>query len=166
MYDGEQGERMWVNDGGSPDDSTFYFTDTKKGAIFTYQFEASMGSISSQEAFINFTQQPPEKYGPSSPDGLAIDTNGDLWVAMFNGNAVVHIDGKTKEQKGKIEIPTSKQVAYPRFVPGGLLITTGKLIHMDPECEKGHSPHAGDVFFVKSEDIRGVEGREIYYSKI
>jgi len=152
--------------GWSPDNSTVYFTDTKKGIIFTYQFDASMGRISSQETFISFTQQPPEKYGPGSPDGLAIDTNGDLWVAMFNGNAVVHIDGKTKEPKGKIEIPTSKQVACPRFVPGGLLITTGKLVHMDPECGESHSPHAGDVFFVKSEDIGGVEGREIYMAKL
>lgn len=28
-----------------------------------------------------------------------------------------------------------------------------------------HSPYAGDVFFVRSRDIGGVEGREIYMAK-
>ncbi|KAF8459089.1 hypothetical protein BGX38DRAFT_1264784 [Terfezia claveryi] len=152
MYDGEQRERMRLNDGGvdvegrpraptptrpsppvgvsngigwSPDNSTAYFTDTKRGTIFIYQFDTSTGRISSQETFINFSQTP--------------ENDAYRWQA--------------KEPKGKMEIPTSEQVACPWFVPGGLLITTVKLVYLDPEC--GHSPYAGDVFFLKSEDIGG-----------
>lgn len=29
------------------------------------------------------------------PDGMTIDANGNLWVAMFNGKRIVSIDGKT-----------------------------------------------------------------------
>lgn len=38
----------------------------------------------SQETFINLSQTL-EKYGPGSPDGLAIDTNGELWVRCSIG---------------------------------------------------------------------------------
>lgn len=29
------------------------------------------------------------------PDGMTIDLNGNLWVAMFNGARIVNIDGQT-----------------------------------------------------------------------
>ncbi|KAL7265855.1 rRNA-processing protein cgr1, partial [Rhizina undulata] len=48
---------------------------------------------------------PLKKYGPGSPDGLAISEDGDLWVATFNGHRVLRIDAQSKEMKGEIEFP-------------------------------------------------------------
>ncbi|KAL7267275.1 rRNA-processing protein cgr1, partial [Rhizina undulata] len=144
----------------SPDNAYLYFTDTRLSTIFRYTFSSETGAISNEEEFIVFTA---EKYGPGSPDGLAISEDGDLWVAIFNGHRVLRIDAQSKEVKGAIEFPSSRQVACPRFVGQGLLVTTGKLVHMDPEVGKGHSPHAGDVFWVP--DV-GVRGREIYKAKL
>lgn len=41
----------------------------------------------------------PEKHNISSalPDGQAIDTDGNLWVALFNAGRVVKIDPRTPE---------------------------------------------------------------------
>lgn len=136
-----------------------YFVETRRGIIFSYNYDPETGSVSNETEFIKFN---PEIHGPGAPDGIAISEDGDLWVAMFNGNKVIRFDAKTKEVKGIIEVPTSKQVACPAFVGEGLIITTAKLVHMDPEVGKGHSPDAGDIFYVP---LPGVKGAEVYKVK-
>ena len=144
--------------GFSPDNSTLYFVETKLRTIFAYRFEPETGGISHEQEFIKFDE---DKHGPGCPDGLAISSDGDLWVAMFKGHRVLRIDPKTKEVKGIIEVPTSKQVACPAFVGEGMVITTGKLTELDPDIAKT-SAHAGDVFYVP---LPGVTGREVYKAK-
>lgn len=143
----------------SPDNSVMYFVETRLGIIFSYNYNPETGSIDNETEFIKID---PEIHGPGAPDGIAISKDGDLWVAMFNGNKVIRFDAKTKEVKGIIEIPTSKQVACPAFVGEGLVITSGKLVHMDPDIGVGHSPDAGDIFYVP---LPGVEGVEVYKVK-
>lgn len=47
---------------------------------------------------------------PGLPDGMTIDTDGNLWVAVFNGSRVIQIDGKKPETLLQtIELP-AKQV--------------------------------------------------------
>lgn len=103
----------------SPDNKTAYITETRQATIYSYAFDVETGTISNEQVFIKFT---PEVYGPGSPDGLAIGEDGDLWVAMFAAYRVLRIDAKTKEVKGSIEVPGSKQVACPRFIGEGLLV--------------------------------------------
>lgn len=140
----------------SPDNTVMYFVETRLGTIFSYDYDAETGAATNETEFIKFDA---EVHGPGAPDGIAISTDGDLWVAVFNGNKVIRFDPATKAVKGIIEVPTSKQVACPAFVGEGLIITTGKLVHLDPEVGKGHSPHAGDVFYVP---LPGVRGAEVY----
>ncbi|KAI5839889.1 hypothetical protein DFP73DRAFT_483572 [Morchella snyderi] len=140
----------------SPDNSIMYFVETRLGTIFSYDYDPETGSATNETEFIKFD---PEAHGPGAPDGIAISEDGDLWVAVFNGNKVIRFDPKTKEVKGIIEVPTSKQVACPAFVGEGLVITTGKLVHLDPEVGKSHSPDAGDVFYIP---LPGIKGAEVY----
>lgn len=143
----------------SPDNSIMYLVETRVGVIFAYDYDPETGSVDNETEFIKFDA---ETHGPGAPDGIAVSKDGDLWVAMFNGNKVIRFDAKTKEVKGIIEVPTSKQVACPAFVGEGLVITTGKLKHMDPDIGVGHSPDAGDIFYVP---LPGVEGTEVYKVK-
>lgn len=80
---------------------------------------------------------------------------------MLEGHRVLRFDPKTKNVKGVIEVPTSKQVACPAFVGEGMIITTGKLVELDPDVAKT-STHAGDVFYVP---LPGITGREVYKAK-
>ncbi|PWW75690.1 SGL-domain-containing protein [Tuber magnatum] len=144
--------------GFSPDNSTLYLVETRLKTIFAYRFEPETGGISHEQEFIKFDE---DKHGPGAPDGLAISSDGDLWVAMLEGYKVLRIDPKTKDVKGIIEVPTSKQVACPAFVGEGMVITTGKLVHLDPDIAKT-SAHAGDVFYVP---LPGITGREVYKAK-
>ena len=51
-----------------------------------------------------------ESHGiPGFPDGMTIDTNGNLWVAVFNASRLLHVDPRTSELLTTISLP-AKQV--------------------------------------------------------
>lgn len=51
---------------------------------------------------------------PGFPDGMAIDTDGNLWVAIFNGYRVIKIDPRKPETLLQtIDLP-AKQVTTIR----------------------------------------------------
>lgn len=53
-----------------------------------------------------------DKYNiPGVPDGMTIDTDGNLWVAVFDGGRVLHVDPRTGKLLSTIEVP-AKQVRY------------------------------------------------------
>jgi sugar lactone lactonase YvrE len=141
----------------SPDNTRAYIVDTRARTIWWYLFDPEKGTLGEERVFVEFGD---ETVG--SPDGVAVSEDGDLWVGMFNGSCVLRLDGRTAEIKGKVVIEGSRQVACPRFVGRSLVVTTGKLVHMDAklveECE-----YAGDVFLV--EDV-GVSGAEVYQAII
>lgn len=57
-----------------------------------------------------FTAKAHEELNGGIPDGMAIDTDGNLWVALFNGYSVIKIDPRKPEKiSQKIDIP-AKQV--------------------------------------------------------
>ncbi len=68
--------------GFSPDLSQFYWADTPKGTIFRYSYDAQSGELGAAETF--FVAEP----NTGSPDGLTIDSEGNLWVAFWGGSAV------------------------------------------------------------------------------
>jgi sugar lactone lactonase YvrE len=87
---------------GSPDNKIMYFTDSHSSTktIYTYDFDAPSGSISNQRHFFQ-----PEN---GNPDGLAIDANGDVWVALWDGWAVVQVSAQTGKVIRKIDFPVAR----------------------------------------------------------
>ena len=80
------------------------------------------------------------------PDGMSIDTAGNLWVALWGGWGVACFDPRTGDQLAKVEVPveavTSCCFGGPEFAD--LYITTAS---RDLNAE-GHrkQPLAGAVF--------------------
>jgi L-arabinonolactonase len=60
----------------SPDNKTMYFADTRKPAVWAFDFDIANGDISNQRMFIEFG----EKDGV--PDGAAIDNDGGYWLTQ------------------------------------------------------------------------------------
>jgi sugar lactone lactonase YvrE len=73
----------------SPDLKHFYFADSLKDQIYTYDFEAELGSLRNKRIFF-------ESSCHGVPDGSAMDVDGCLWNARWDGGAVLRItpDGK------------------------------------------------------------------------
>ncbi|MGH3631137.1 MAG: SMP-30/gluconolactonase/LRE family protein [Sciscionella sp.] len=66
----------------SADGATAYYVDTPLGRIDAFDFDGATGAFSNRRPFAQIAP------GPGGPDGLAIDSEGGLWVAIWGGSAV------------------------------------------------------------------------------
>jgi len=64
--------------GWSPDGATMYHADSRKGVVWAYRFAPDDGTPSDPTVFTAI----PEAAG--SPDGLSIDCDGGLWLAIWD----------------------------------------------------------------------------------
>ncbi len=90
--------------GWSPDERTFYLTDTPQQRIYAYDFEPQSGSISNRRVFIDLSNE------PFFPDGMTIDRDGCIWSAMWDGWCVIQFDPDGKEMQRipmPVQCPTS-----------------------------------------------------------
>lgn len=69
----------------SPDGCTMYFADSLDYRIYAHSYDAETGRIGDRRVFA--TSMP-----PAFPDGSAVDAEGCIWNAEFNGGRVVRYD--------------------------------------------------------------------------
>ena len=72
--------------GWSPDGRTMYFTDSPAKVIYAYDFDPATGAIANRRPFIHT----PGEAGV--PDGLAVDVEGYIWSARWNGWKITRYD--------------------------------------------------------------------------
>ncbi len=125
----------------SDDQSKFYFTDTADQAVKVFDFDNQIGSISSGKVIVEI----PETMG--APDGMTIDHEGKLWIALWGGNCVSRWSPETGKLLEKIELP-APHVTSCAF--GGdnmqtLYITTAREGLTDSQLNE--FPLSGGVFY-------------------
>ena len=138
------------------DKQTMYYIDTPTAEIKAFDFNNDTGEITNRRVAVKV----PDSLG--YPDGMTIDENDELWVGMWNGDAVIHFDPKTGKMISKIDVPAHNVTACAF---GGkeldtLYITTASL-DMTPE-EKQKYPNAGSLF----KAVPGVKGVESTFFKL
>lgn len=141
--------------GFTPDESGMYFIDTPTKTIWLYDYDRATSRLSNRRPFVNVTSDT-----DGHPDGMTVDANGNLWVAVWGGACVLNYaaDGKLKR---KIELPT-KNITSVMF--GGadldeLYITSA----IGGQTLRGaDAKTAGALFRIRP----GVSGREEYVSRI
>ncbi len=68
--------------GWSPDATTMYLNDSGTGCLDAFAFDGSSGEISGRRTLVHIDQP------DVAPDGLTVDEEGGIWVALWNGGAV------------------------------------------------------------------------------
>ena len=63
----------------SPDNATFYFSDTRDGRIRAYPFDAASGELGAMRVLVDADVL------PGRPDGMTVDAEGFLWSARYAG---------------------------------------------------------------------------------
>ncbi len=131
----------------SPDHTQAYYIDTPTGRVDAFDYHPQTGLVvDSRRPVVEI----PGEWG--GPDGMTVDAEGYLWVAMWGGSAVRRFapDGTLD---GVVEVPGAQQVTACTF--GGsdldeLFVTTSRQGLSDDE-----QPAAGAVFSVRP-GVRGL----------
>lgn len=127
----------------SADGTTLYWIDTPTGSIDAFDYDLSTGRIDGRRTVVHIDE------ALGSPDGMTIDRDGALWVALWGGGAVHrYVDGALDVV---IDVPTPF-VTCPSFVGPDLdvlVITTASIEFAVPPAG------AGDLYIA---DV-GVSGR-------
>ena len=143
--------------GFSPDGRTLYWTDTPTHRITALDLDAAAGTVSRPRLFAEFPRKPagPDLRGYGGrPDGAAVDTEGAVWVAMFEGQRLVRLapDGRLlQEVPLPVRCPTMPCLGGPDLRT--LYITTARL-NRPPE-ELAAQPWAGCVLQMRV-DVPGL----------
>lgn len=134
----------------SPDHTKMYYIDTPTRKVMAWNYNNETGEISNPQTAIEV----PEDMG--FPDGMTIDSEGNVWIALWGGEAVGCWNPETGELLRTIDVP-AKNVTSCAFGDddlGTLYITTARQNTNEKELEK--FPHAGGVFKIRP-GVKGVE---------
>ena len=80
--------------GWSPDDRSMYFTDSMLRTIWAYEFDSPTGALGARRVFAKLADN------DGVPDGLTVDSEGFVWVAIWDGRRVIRYapDGSIDRQ--------------------------------------------------------------------
>lgn len=121
----------------SPDDSTFYLVDTVQRVVFAFDYHLDDGRLDKQRVAVDLPG------GQGEPDGLCVDVEGCLWLAMWGGGEVRRYDPHGREV-GRVRLPVS-QPTCPAYLSGHTMVVTSARAGLD-EKALADQPLAGSVF--------------------
>lgn len=130
----------WTADGG-----TLFYIDTPRLAVMAFDYEAGTGELHNRRTAFSTRNRV-----PGVPDGMTIDSEGNLWIAFCHGGCVVCFDQQGSELH-RISFPC-REVTAPAFGGeqlGDLYVTTG-------QPREKVEDDAGRLFVVNGLGVRGV----------
>lgn len=118
----------------SPDWSVLYHVDSPRRRIDLYDFDLATAAVGGRRAVI------PVDPGLGSPDGLTVDAEGGVWVALWGGGAVLRFS-PTRALDETLELPVTNVTSccFGDRDLGTLYVTTAAR-------GAAHEPLAGAVF--------------------
>ncbi len=135
--------------GWSPDESTMYLNDSGTGCVDAFSFEASSGALSERRTLVHIDEP------GVVPDGLTVDEEGGVWVALWGGGAVNRYgpDGSLLATlRLPVQRPTSCAFGGPDLAT--LFVTTARA-GLDDDALAGQAD-AGRVFSITGLDTHGL----------
>ncbi|WP_214408729.1 SMP-30/gluconolactonase/LRE family protein [Sphaerisporangium fuscum] len=83
----------------SPDERLLYYVDTSTGRVDVFDYDPAGGRLGERRVFAEITR--------GMPDGITVDTEGHVWVGLWDGGAVLRLrpDGRLDLA---VEMPATK----------------------------------------------------------
>ena len=131
----------------SLDHRTMYYVDSPTRRIVAYDYDEATGDIENQRRVFHVPE------GAGFPDGMTIDGEGCLWVALWDGRRVVRVAPDTGDIVEHVDMPVSRPTSCAFGGPDldQLFITSASNL---PADQRAREPKAGGVFRVRP----GVKG--------
>jgi len=127
----------------SSDGTTMYYVDTPTRCVDAFDYDAASGTVSERRTVVRLPD------GIGDPDGMTIDCEGGLWVALWGGASVRRFVDGTQDEVIQVNTPF---VTCPVFIgrdASVMLVTTAS------ELNPG-APGAGAIY-VAEPGITGLE---------
>jgi sugar lactone lactonase YvrE len=135
--------------GWSPAGDLMYFADTPLEQVDVMDYDPASGQASGRRLFVDLHDV------PGRPDGLTVDSEGAVWIAMSRGGAVRRYtpDGRLDRV---IEFPVRlvTSVSFGGDGLGDLYVTTSR--ENLAEADLASQPLAGSVFVIPGTGVRGL----------
>ena len=123
--------------GWSPDATVLYSTDTIPGVIWSRAYDVDTGTVGPRREFLHITD--------GSPDGLCLDTDGNLWIAIWGAGEVrCYSPTATHLATVAVAAPNTSSVAFVGPGLDTLLITTASEQLSEPQSAE--YPDSGRLF--------------------
>jgi sugar lactone lactonase YvrE len=145
----------------SPDGATFYFIDSLSSSVDAFDFDAVHGTIGNRRSLIRI------EWGAGAANGMSVDGEGCLWVALTGGGEVRRYTATgALFERITLPVPGATSCAFGGSDCGDLFITSrsGRMpeialtIGVRPEMMEGTGPAAGALYVTRP----GVRGRPAY----
>lgn len=127
----------------SSDRTKFYFIDSLTYQVHQYDYDENTGEIQNKKIVISIDKD------MGLPDGMAIDEDNHLWVALFGGSKVIRINPETGEIVFEVVLPVPNitSCAFGGKNLDELYITTANYSMSKEQLEK--YPLSGSLFKAK-----------------
>jgi gluconolactonase len=131
-----------------------YYIDTPTGQVVEYSYNNEKGEISDRRVAFDMNDHIGVITG--SPDGMTIDEDDNLWVALYGGGAVIKVDSSSGDLLQVVAVPAEDVTSAMWGGPDldVLFVTTSR--YSLTEEEKQQQPAAGAVFAVIGLDTKGL----------
>lgn len=134
------------------DNTRLYHTDSATRKICSYKYDEQKEAISYERTIVTIADQ------RALPDGLALDEEGMLWVALWGGFGVARFDTRSGKMISFVDVPAPfvTSCAFAGRKLDKLIITTAKQGLTSADMQS--YPLSGHVFII---DL-GVKGQARY----
>ena len=134
-----------------PDGRTVVWTDSPTNRLDVFDIDEREGLVNRRP----FAQIPSEH---GVPDGLCVDSEGGVWVAMWGGGAVIRVTGDGRiDAELQIGVPHVTSCAFD--ADDALIVTTASIALS--QQDRRRYPGAGGLFRVDS-SVHGARGARTF----
>lgn len=131
----------------SPDEKTFYFSDSWIDTTFAYDYDIETGTVANRRPFVNTRDL------GGLPDGATVDRDGLYWVAIYQGGKIgVYRPDGSPERTIEMPVKLVSSVAFGGPDLDRLFVTTIARGALGESAEQG----AGALYVI---DGLGAKGR-------
>jgi len=130
--------------GWSPDERTMYLADSRPRIIHAFDFDGDRGTISNGRVLVALARE------VGAPDGLTVDADGDLWVAIW-GAGRVHRYSPDGELRQVLNVPAAQSTSCAFGGPDLQFLFVTTATENWTEAQRRADPKAGLVYRLETD---------------
>jgi sugar lactone lactonase YvrE len=134
----------------SPDDDVLYLVDSGARTVTAYDYDVDLGTLGRSRVLLHLADDDV----PGTPDGLTVDREGHLWIALWGGGQVRRYSaGGIPEEVVRVPASQTSSCTFAGPLLDTLVVSTSA--EGLSAKERAVQPDAGRLFTARVPDVRG-----------